>query len=159
MLRKILKNFITNSTGLIGIETAKIILNTEPKSLQSFVLCTNQDNSKLKASIATKQAMVTVFNRRESMIEINLDYVNATKWHIDNIYNQIDKVKNDFSIIYLESTDLAFLQDKALVKQISYLAKMIRKFRIKLILSLPISSEKDLEESLNFTQNFIFIKF
>lgn len=64
MLRNILKNFIANRAYHIGIETAKRILDTEPTSLQSFVLCTNKDNSNLKAGIATKQAIATVFNKR-----------------------------------------------------------------------------------------------
>ncbi|MFZ7175083.1 hypothetical protein ACLSYX_09740 [[Pasteurella] aerogenes] len=158
MLRKILKSFITDRAGRIGIETAKRILGTEPISLQSFVLCTKQDNSDLKAGIATKQAIATVFNKREFMIEINLDYVNAAKWHIDNIYNQIDKIQDTFSIIYLESSDLAFLQDDEVVKSITYLAKTVRKFKMKLILALPISNKEDLMDC-PISENATFIKF
>lgn len=92
------------------------------------------------------------------MIEINLDYVNAAKWHIDNIYNQIDKVQDTFSIIYLESSDLAFLQDDEIVKSITYLAKTVRKFEIKLILALPISSKEDLMDC-PISENVTFINF
>lgn len=159
MLRKILKNFMTDSAGRIGIETARRILDTKPLEAQSFVLCTNQDNSDLKAGIATKQAIATAFNKREFMIEINLDYVHAAKWHIDNIYNQIDKIQNTFSIIYLESTDLAFLKDDELVKSIAYLAKTVRKFKMKLILSLPISSKEDLINYPIIAENVTFINF
>lgn len=158
MFRNILKKYISDRPSIIGIETAKKILDTEPTSLQSFVLCTNKDNSNLKAGIATKQAIATIFNRRESMIEINLEYVNAAKWHIDNIYNQIDKIQNSFSIIYLESTDLAFLQYDEVVKSIVYLAKTVRKFKMKLILSLPISSKEDLR-NYQISENFTFINF
>lgn len=112
-----------------------------------------------KAGIATKQAIATVFNKREFMIEINLDYVNAAKWHIDNIYNQIDKIQNTFSIIYLESSNLAFLQDDEIVKSIAYLAKTVRKFKIKLILSLPISSKEDLINHPIIAENVTFINF
>lgn len=93
------------------------------------------------------------------MIEINLDYVQAAKWHIDNIYNQIDKIQNTFSIIYLESTDLAFLKDDELVKSIVYLAKTVRKFKMKLILSLPISSKEDLINYPIIAENVTFINF
>lgn len=159
MLRKILKSFITDRAGRIGIETAKRILDTKPLEIQSFVLCTNQDNSNLKEGIATKQAIANTFNKREFMIEINLDYVNSAKWHINNIYNQIDKIQNTFSIIYLESTDLAFLQDDEVVKSIAYLVKTVRKFKMKVILSLPISSKKDLISYPIIAENVTFINF
>lgn len=159
MLAKLQRFFTIDHSSRIGIERATRILNSDQLGLQSFILCANRDKSHLKEAIATAEAIATIFNKKQFMININLDYVNSAKWCIDNIYNQIDKIKNDFSIIYFESTNLDFLQNEDTMKQIIYLAKTIRKFEMKLILLLPIYDQGDLKELQNFSENFIFINF
>ncbi|MDH2999660.1 hypothetical protein A1D23_06075 [Chelonobacter oris] len=91
------------------------------------------------------------------MIDINLEYITSAKIHLDNIYNRIDELRDDIEIVYLESIDLKFLDDPELSKMIVFLSKTIRKFGMKLILSIPISSQSDLKNQNFNSENFKFI--
>ncbi|HII3761641.1 TPA: hypothetical protein ACY37T_002057 [Pasteurella multocida] len=142
----------------IAISLAKTILESKDP-LQSFILCKgiNHSENQTNIAISTKAAMATIFARGDRMIDINLEYITSAKIHLDNIYNRIDELKDDIEIIYLESIDLKFLDDPELSKMIVFLSKTIRKFGMKLILSIPISSQSDLINQNFNSENFKFI--
>lgn len=160
MLKKIFKQFQPNVEHSIAISLAKNILESKDH-LQSFILCKGINNSKDQTNIAisTKAAIATLFAKEDRMIDINLEYITSAKIHLDNIYNRIDELKDDIEIIYLESIDLKFLDDPELSKMIVFLSKTIRKFGMKLILSIPISSQSDLINQNFNSDNFNFINF
>lgn len=160
MLKRILEKFQSNITDSIAISLAKIILESK-EPLQLFLLCKGLSYSEHKTNIAisTKVAIATIFAKRDRMIDINLEYTTSAKIHLENIYNRLDDLKDDIEIIYLESIDLKFLDDPELSKMIFFLSKTIRKFGMKFILSIPISSQSDLTNQNFNSDNFKFITF
>ncbi|MDP0281774.1 hypothetical protein Q7269_07210 [Glaesserella parasuis] len=156
MLNKI--QGIFDADALLGQSTAEKILNSSDP-IQSFILCHRPNNSRLKAAIATKIALANISEKFQSIIDINLDYVDSAELHLENVFSKIGSLKTKFSVIYLEATDLQFLNNQNIINMIYNLSKTIRKFNMKLVISLPISDKTNLIGYKFNLENFIFITF